>query len=112
MPHNNFKSLVGLQDFLNSGSKPEYILNNGYITKGAAGRHNQYTFVVNSNDHNPPHIHISVNNQQIAKYSLETGRPLSSTNSRLDDMVTSWLCRDNNLQTAMDEWQRFHGVQE
>ena len=101
--------LLDLESFLNSGSKPQYILNDGFITKGAVGKFNQYKFVVNSNDHRPPHVHISVNNKQIAKYSLKTGKSLFSVNGRLDELVMNWFNQDNNLVRAREEWQRFHG---
>lgn len=101
--------LCDLEDFINSGTKPQYILNNGYITKGAIDSYNQYKFVVNSNDHLPAHFHISINNNQIAKYSIENGLPLSSSNHRLDELVLNWISRDNHLELLKSEWQKFHG---
>ena len=99
-----------LETLLNRGTIPQAIIE-GYTTKGAVGSRGKYKIVVNSNDHQPPHIHISENNRQNAKYSLETGEPLSSTNKIFDQIVGDWLQKDNNRQKALSEWHRFHGDQ-
>lgn len=101
-------SLAELEFNLNHGSIPEFIAT-GAITKRLVGQQNQYKFVVNSNDHPPPHIHISLHNKQIASYSLETGEPIKSENSRLDKIVTSWLMKPGNREKALKEWNKFHG---
>ncbi len=105
---NEFDMLSELEQMLNHGSMPQHIVE-GRITKGMFGSQNKYKFVINSNDHIPPHFHVSVNDQQIAKYSLETGLPLASTNPQLDKIVTNWLSRDDHLEDGLSEWRRFHG---
>lgn len=97
-----------LEEFLNRPSMISFLLGIP-IQKGLVGQKNQYKFVVNSNDHEPAHIHIAVNNHQIAKYDLETGKPLNSINTKLDKVVADWLKMDTNQQDALSEWQRFHG---
>lgn len=97
-----------LETLLNRGTIPQAIIE-GHIAKGAVGVQGKYKIVVNSSDHQPPHIHISENNHQIAKYSLETGEPLRSNSRLLDQIAGDWLRRDNNREKALAEWRRFHG---
>lgn len=101
-------TLSELQALLNRRSSAQHIVE-GIVTKGTVGSQKEYKFVVNSNDHQPPHFHVSVNDRQIAKYSLSTGKALSSTNSRLDKKVEEWLSQGDHLALANEEWKRFHG---
>ncbi len=80
------------------------------MQKGMFGRQNQYRFTVNSNDHMPPHFHVAVNNDQVAKYDLLTGKPISSNNSKLDKFVSEWFGAGDNMQLARNEWERSHGT--
>jgi hypothetical protein len=100
--------LLELEHLLNHGSTPQFILGLPII-KGAVGMQNQYKFIVNSSDHHPPHIHISLNNRQLASYNLETGLPVRSDNPKLDQIVNKWLENEDNRSKSLAEWERFHG---
>jgi hypothetical protein len=101
------KKSLELEKILNRGSTPEFFVT-GIVTKRIVGNQNQYKFVVNSNDHQPPHVHISMNNQQIGSYNLETDKVIRSNNPRLDKFVFSWLNKENNRLKVLEEWKRFH----
>ena len=105
----NLQSLQELENRLNTGSMPAFILDMP-IYKGAVGRQNQYKFVVNSDDHMPPHVHISINDQQIAKYNLLTGECIESRYPKLDRVFADWFAHGENQAKAKDEWERFHGA--
>jgi hypothetical protein len=102
------QSLKNFEIIINRGSMPAYILG-GVAQKGAIGRYNQYKFVVNSDDHMPPHIHISLNNKQIAKYDLLTGNCIQSGSENLNKLFASWYSKESNRDMAVKEWERFHG---
>lgn len=105
----DLRSLNELEERLNTGSVRAMILGLP-IQKGMVGQQNQYKFVVNSDDHLPPHFHVSLHNQQIAKYDLVTGEPLSSRNPKLNKFVSQWLGTADNLRLVRDEWERCHGA--
>ena len=98
--------ILELELLLNKGSVPEFIAT-GYVTKGLIDRVSKYKFVVNSNDHGLSHIHISINNKQVASYFLKTGEPRKSNNPRLDKFVKKWFEKDNNREKAFNQWQVF-----
>ena len=104
----NLPSLQELENRLNTGSMPAFILDM-QIYKGMVGRQNQYKFVVNSNDHVPPHVHIAVNDQQIAKYNLLTGECIESRYPKLNKIFADWFAYGDNREQAKQEWVRFHG---
>lgn len=96
---------------INRGSMPFYLMGIP-VQKGIVGRQGRYKFVVNSDDHDPPHIHISLHDQQIAKYDLRTGGTIESKNSKLDKLFREWYARDDNRLKTNTEWERFHGFSE
>lgn len=105
----NLQALQELENRLNTGSMPAFVLEMP-IYKGMVGQQNQYKFVVNSDDHMPPHVHISVNDQQIAKYNLVTGERLESRYPKLDRIFAGWFTHGENRERARAEWERFHGT--
>lgn len=103
--------LSTLDDFekmINRGSLQAFILGLP-IQKGMVGTASQYKLVINTNDHRPPHIHVSLYDKQIAKYDLATGKPLSSTNSKLDKIFIDWYSDNEHRSKAISEWERAHG---
>lgn len=104
----NLTSLGDFEEMINRGSLHAFILGIP-IQKGMVGTANQYKLVINVNDHQPPHIHIALNNKQIAKYDLVTGKPISSTNSKLDKVFSDWYSDGAHKSKAIIEWERAHG---
>ncbi|MDN5274741.1 MAG: hypothetical protein JWP06_642 [Candidatus Saccharibacteria bacterium] len=103
--------LIALDDFekmINRGSLPAFILSLP-IQKGMVGATSRYKLVINTSDHRPPHIHISLHDKQIAKYDLTTGKPLSSTSSKLDKIFIDWYSDNEHRSKAINEWERAHG---
>lgn len=104
----NMSTLQGLENRLNTGSLGAVILGVP-IYKGMVGQVNNYRFVINSSDHNPPHIHIAVNNQQIAKYDLVSGECIEAKYPNLNKIFDGWYTHGENRELAIAEWIRFHG---
>ena len=104
----NLAALDDFEEMINRSGLRSFILDLP-MQKGMVGATNQYKFVINTSDHQPPHIHISLHAEQIAKYDLVTGKPLSSTNSKLDKVFTDWYSDSEHRTKAVNEWERAHG---
>lgn len=78
------------------------------MRKGLVSRQGSYKIVVNSGDHEPPHIHVSMNNNQIGSYYIETGLPYRAhhQDTKIDRLVAFWFKNESNRTKALQEWQR------
>lgn len=83
------------------------------IRKGLVDRKGRYKIIVNSGDHEPPHIHVALNNNQIGSYHIETGLPyrVHHKDTKIDSLVAFWFKNENNRAKAVEEWQRSTGAQ-
>jgi hypothetical protein len=81
------------------------------VRKGLVDRQGKYKFVVNSGDHQPPHIHIALNNQQIGSYYIASGKPyrIHHNDTKVHRLVELWFKNTGNIQLASNEWARLSG---
>ena len=83
-----------------------------FIRKGLVDRIGKYKVVINAGDHEPPHIHISLNNQQIGSYLISTGEPyhIFREDLKINSLVKLWFSRENNRTQAEKEWHKLAGA--
>lgn len=82
-----------------------------YIRKGLVDQVGKYKIVINAGDHEPPHIHISLNNKQIGSYLISTGEPyrIYHKDFNINSLVKFWFKSDSNRSQAEEEWHRLTG---
>lgn len=82
-----------------------------FIRKGFVDQIGKYKIVINAGDHEPPHIHVSLNNKQIGSYLINTGEPyrVFHKDINIDSLVKFWFKNNNNKSQAEEVWQRLTG---
>lgn len=82
-----------------------------YVKKGLIGQQGKYHVTVRCGDHEPPHVHIEVNNKHVGSYLIADGSSyrIYHQDKKIDNFAKFWFKNENNQKSALDHWARLAG---
>lgn len=83
-----------------------------YIRKGLIGQEGKYKVKIRCGDHEPPHVHIEVNNVHVGSYHIKDGSPyrIYHSDRKIDNFAKFWFKNENNQKHALSEWAELSGA--